>query len=185
MFSIPWLISNIRLHKKGWKQTSLDGKPHKTVLLFLQICKPVQKLLSQPLTWLEKSLFHRGLPWPPIFWLDANMASPWGNNLDIFQFFNCHSPSFQLRKWKLLKMEKIESVTIANLLIYFQWYISVIFRTLNLWKSNLLCRGNSCARCPRQLGLLMLEIRTRPDKESKKCFAIYFREKEYLPVLPA
>ena len=52
MFSIPWLISNIRLHKckKGWKQTSLEGKPHKAVLLFLQICKPVQKLLSQPLT---------------------------------------------------------------------------------------------------------------------------------------
>ena len=56
MFSIPWLISNIRLHKckKGWKQTSLEGKPHKTVLLFLQICKPVQKLLSKPLAWLEK-----------------------------------------------------------------------------------------------------------------------------------
>ena len=36
MFSIPWLISNIRLHKckKGWKQTSLEGKPHKTVLFF-------------------------------------------------------------------------------------------------------------------------------------------------------
>ena len=120
------------------------------------------------------------------------MASPWGNNLDIFTFFNCHSPSSQLRKWKLLKMEKEESVTIARkqtfILIYFQsseTYNFQIFELYNLWKSNLLCRGNSCARCPRQLGLLMLEIRTRPDKESKKCFAIYFREKECLPGWPA
>ena len=74
MFSIPWLISNIRLHKckKGWKQTSLEGKPHKTVLLFLQICKPVQKLLSKPLAWLEKSTcycFIEAFPDPRYFGL--------------------------------------------------------------------------------------------------------------------
>ena len=145
------------------------------------------------MTWKEHLLlFLRGLPWPQIFWLDANMASLWGNILDIFPSFNCYSPSSQLRKWKLLKMEKEESVTIARkqtfILIYFQSseiYNCQIFELYNLWKSNLLCRGNSCARCPRQLGLLMLEIRTRPDKESKKCFAIYLREKECLPGWPA